>query len=152
MVVIDCHDGVLEATALPRPIVVPADVIGDALATPVPGDARGRLELHQRGEAPSVCEVRACVVVSHGDRPHAMVEDIDTIDVLPIVLGACFVTHDGAALRARLPTAVALSRVPALRVAHGTDVATRLEDGAAALQCALEHLTRLGVEARSQRS
>jgi hypothetical protein len=144
VVVIDHRDGELQATALPRPLVVPADVAGGTSATPVPGDARGRLELGQRLGASTAYDVRGCLVVVHGARPHTALDDLEAIDVLPTVLSACLVAYNGASLRARLPMAAALSRFPAVRLAHGTDVSTRLDDGAAALRCVLERIKHFG--------
>jgi hypothetical protein len=132
-VVLDCSGDRIFATALPRPIAAPAEVVDDARATSMQGDARRRLELPPTPEPCTPVAVNAVVVVTHGDTPRTAVHRVGAIDVLPIILYSCFVAHDANTVRARLPLAAALSRLPAMRLAHGTEVATRIGDGAAAL-------------------
>jgi hypothetical protein len=126
-------DGFL-ATAVPRPIAAPRDLVDDRRAVPFPGDTRGRLELPSDAIARGTRPVLGLIVVAHADSPNSTMREIRPFAVPPLVLGSTLVADTADACRSLFPFAVALSRVPAVELAHGTRSATRLEDGAALLE------------------
>jgi hypothetical protein len=122
------------ATALPRPIAAPRDLVDDPRAVPFPGDTRGRLELPTDAITPGPRPVLGLIVVAHADSPHSTTREIRPFAVPPLVLGSSLVADTADSCRSLFPFAVALSRLPAVELAHGTRSATRLEDGAALLE------------------
>jgi hypothetical protein len=53
--------------------------------------------------------------------------------VPPLVITSCFVADRAGGRRSIFPVAMALSRLPAVTLAHGTRPETRLDDGTALL-------------------
>jgi hypothetical protein len=118
------------ATALPRPIAAPRDLVDDPRAIPVPGDARERLELPPGAVTPGTRPVLGSIVAAHADSPRSTVQEIRPLAIPPLVLASCLIADRAEARHILFPLAVALSRLPSVELAHGTRSATRLEDGA----------------------
>jgi hypothetical protein len=134
LVVLAADGDQIVATAVPRPIAVPPDIVDDPRAVPIAGDARGRHELPADAITSGTRVVRGVLVAVHGEAPTSTVTPLPPTAVPPIVLASCLVADDAESRRARFPLATALSRVPAFELAHGTRAATRVDDGAAVLQ------------------
>jgi hypothetical protein len=73
-------------------------------------------------------------VTAHAASPNSTVHEVRPFAVPPLVLASCLVADTAASRRSLFPVAVALSRLPAVELAHGTRAATRLEQGAALLE------------------
>jgi hypothetical protein len=124
----------ISATAVPRPIAAPRDLVDNPRAIPVPGDPRERLELPVGTITSGPRPVLGSIIAVHGDSQASTVEEVRPFAVPPLAL-ASFLIADGAESRRCLfPLAVALSRLPTVELAHGTRSSTRLEDGAALLE------------------
>ncbi len=126
-------DGFL-ATAVPRPIAAPRDLVDDRRAFPFPGDTRGRLELPPDAITPGTRPVLGLIVVAHADSPNSTTREIRPFAVPPHVLASTLVADTAESCRSAFPFAAALSRLPTVELAHGTRSSTRLEDGAALLE------------------
>jgi hypothetical protein len=122
------------ATAVPRPIAAPRDLVDDPRAVPVAGDARERLELPPGTTTPGTRRVLGLIVVAHADSPKSTARELRAFAVPPLVLASCLVADSAESRRSLFPLAAALSRLPTVELAHGTRSGTRLEDGAALLE------------------
>jgi hypothetical protein len=122
------------ATAIPRPLTAPRDVVDDPRAVPVPGDARERVELPTDTITKGTRPVVGLIVTTHGNSPISAVQELRPFAVPPLVLTSCLVADTADARTARFPLAVALSRLPTFELAHGTRPETRLDEGAALLE------------------
>jgi len=122
------------ATAVPRPIVAPRDVVDDPRAVPVSGDGRQRLELGPDVITPGRSPVLGLIVSAHGDAPASTVREVRHSAIPPLVLTSCLLADSADSRRSLFPLAMALSRLPTVELAHGTRSATRVEDGAALLE------------------
>jgi hypothetical protein len=126
-------DGYL-ATAVPRPIVVSRDVVGDADAIPVPGDVRDRLELPVDAVTVGTRSVVGVIVTAHADSPSSTLRALRPFSVPPVVLASCLLGDTAESRRTLFPLATTLSRLPAVELAHGTRSATRVDEGAVLLE------------------
>jgi hypothetical protein len=134
LVVLDVHGDRISAVAVPRPIMAPRELVDDPRAAPVPGDARQRVELPPGALVLGTRPVIGVIVSTHADSPNSTVGAFSPFAVARLAL-ASFPVSDSAESRARLfPLAVALGRLPAFELAHGTEPTTRVEDGAALLE------------------
>ena len=122
------------ATALPRPIAAPRELVDDGRAVLFPGDTRGRLELPPDAITRGTRPVLGLIVVAHADSPNSTVRELRPFAVPPLVLASSLVADNPDSYRSLFPFAVALSRLPTVELAHGTRSATRLEEGAALLE------------------
>jgi hypothetical protein len=122
------------ATALPRPITAPPDVVDDPHAAPLPGDARGRVELPPGTVTAGTRSVVGLVVAAHGRAAESTARRLPSIAVPPVVITSCLVADTADARRELFPLTMALSRLPAFELAHGTQAATRIDEGSALLQ------------------
>ena len=134
LVVLESSGDRMLATALPRPIAAPPELVDDARAIVMPGDPRARLELPPETVTAGTRSVLGVVVAAHADSPRSTVRDLRAFTVLPIVLTSCLNANDGEAARALLPFAATLSRLPAVELAHGTESGTRVGAGASLLE------------------
>ncbi len=132
----------LVATAVPRPITAPRDLIDDPHAVPVPGDARERLELPPGSLTPGTRPVLGLIVATHALSERSSVQEINPFAIPPMVLASSLVGDGATERRALFPLSVALSRLPTVQLAHGTDPRTRLDDGAALLAQVRMRFTR----------
>jgi hypothetical protein len=122
------------ATAVPRPITAPADLVNDARAELIPGDARGRLELPTGTATPGTRQVLGVIVATHADTERSSVREISPLAVPPLVVAASLVADSVEMRRALFRLSVDLSRLANAELAHGTRPETRLDDGAALLE------------------
>ena len=144
LVVLDVLDGSGEgvfATALPRPIAAPPDVVDDGRAVPVSGDTRERLELPRGTLTSGTRPVLGLIVTTHATSPHSAMHAIRTLAVPTTVLASFLVADDAEMRKTLFPLTMALSRLPAVELAHGTDPDARLDDGAALLEQIRERLS-----------
>ena len=121
-------------TALPRPITAPPDVVDDPHAAPLPGDARGRVELPPGTVTAGTRSVVGLVVAAHGRAAESTARRLPSIAVPPVVITSCLVADTADARRELFPLTMALSRLPAFELAHGTQAATRIDEGSALLR------------------
>ena len=122
------------ATAVPRPITAPRDLVDDPRAVPVPGDARERLELPPDAVTPGTRPVLGLIVATHADSERSSVQEISPFAVPPVVLASSLVADSAEMRRELFPLSVKLSRLPNVELAHGTHPGARLDDGAALLE------------------
>jgi len=134
LVVLESRDDHILATALPRPIAAPRDLVDDVRAVPVPGDARDRLELPRDAITPGTRPVLGLIVAAHGDSPQSTVRELPAFAVPPIALASCLGAESAESRRTRFPLAMALGRLPTVELSHGTRADTRLADGVALLE------------------
>lgn len=134
LVVLAQRGGRILATAVPRPITVPPDVVDDLRAVPVPGDARKRLELPIDAVSPGTKPVLGLIVATHGDSERSSLQEISPFAVPPVVLASSLVADNAELRRALFALSVGLSRLPSVELAHGTRPDARVEDGAALLE------------------
>lgn len=127
--------GVL-ASGLPRPIAVPADVLGDGVAggRPVPEDPRERTELPPESMARTSHPVAAVLVTGRGDGPVSTLERLDGHETLRLVLGANASIADPALVHDVFGAAGTLARLPAWRLRHAADAGVRLEESGRRLE------------------
>jgi hypothetical protein len=122
------------ATAVPRSIAAPHDLVDDPRSVPVVGDARERVELPRDAITLGTRPVVGVVLTTHGNEPTSTMQRVRPLAIPLLVLASCLVADDADARRTLFPLAVALSRLPAVELAHGTRPETRLDAGAALLQ------------------
>jgi hypothetical protein len=134
LVALEVHGERVLATALPRPMAVPRDLVDDARAVPVPGDPRGRLELPTGTIAPGTRPVLGLIVTKHADSPRSTLREIRPFAVPPVVLTSSLVAESAEMRRTLFPLSVTLSRLPTVELAHGSDPGARLEDGMVLLE------------------
>jgi hypothetical protein len=128
LVVLEVRDRDVLATGIPRPIMVPGDLVDDDLATRVPGDARNRCELPSGTGTFGAHTVRGIVVATHHDRPQGRLRELRSVDVHRVVITSFLALSDDDTIRAVFPVANMLSRLPAFELAHGAEAATRVAD------------------------
>jgi hypothetical protein len=134
LVVLELNGDHVRATALARPIAAPRDLVDDPRAVPIPGDARARLELPPHTITPGTRSVVGIIVTAHGESPASAVRELPPLSAPPLILTSCLVAESAPARRAVFPLAIALSRLPAVGLEHGTSPETRLDGGAALLE------------------
>lgn len=122
------------ATALPRPIAAPHELVDDTDAIRIPGDPRGRLELPPTTVTHGTRQVLGIIVAAHADSPHSTVRELPSFAVLPLVAASSLTADDAESIRAAFPFAATLSRLPTVELAHGTRPGDRLADGARLLE------------------
>ena len=121
--------GTLVAAGFPRPISVPADVLGDGEAAGgrlVPEDPRGRTELPPETMATTVHPVAGVVVTGRSDGP-ATLEPVDGHEALRLVFRSCVSVADPALVSQVFAAAGALARLPTWRLGHASDPTVRVE-------------------------
>jgi hypothetical protein len=126
-------DGVA-ATALPRPITAPRGGVDDPRAVSLSGDARDRVELPPGTLARGTRSVLGVIVAAHGASPESTVRALPATTVPPIVITSCLVGDSPEARRELFPVSMALGRLPAFELAHGTQAGARIEEGSALLR------------------
>jgi hypothetical protein len=134
LVALEAIDDCIVATALPRPIAAPRELIDDARAVPIPGDLRERLELPPTTITPGTKPVLGLIVTTHGDTRASSVQEVRPFAVVPIVLSSCLVADTAETRQALFPFVVQLSRLPTVELAHGTRSDGRIEQGAHLLE------------------
>jgi hypothetical protein len=133
LVVLDPRPGEVLATAVPRPIAAPRDLVDDSRAVAIAGDARERVELPADVITLGTRPVVGVVLTTHGSSPTSSLQPVRPFAVPPVVLASCLVADDTDARRELFPLAVSLSRLPTVELAHGSRPETRLAGGAALL-------------------
>jgi hypothetical protein len=136
------EDDVVRAVGLPRPIAVPADVLGDGMpdSRPVPEDPRERTELPGPTLVNSVHPVGGLIVTSRGSTAETAVEPMAARDAFRAVLSASVSLADPAMRPEVFALGAALIRLPAWSLRHGTDAALRVETAGRRLEELRAHL------------
>jgi hypothetical protein len=135
LVALQLRDGEPYVAGIPRPIVVPRDVLGDG-ATPSSrrGDPRERSELLAVAPHAGWHPVVGSLHATHAAEPGARLERLDGPERLPLVLGSCLAMGDPARLREVFTVAAAVARRPGMALRHSRDPRTRLDDGMRVLE------------------
>jgi hypothetical protein len=134
LVALDVDGDRILATALPRPIAAPRELVDNAGAVPIPGDARERLELPPATVTPGTRPVLGVIVTTHAASPASSMLELRSFAVVPIVLASCLVADTAETRQALFPVAVQLSRLPTVELAHGTRSGARIEEGCRLLE------------------
>ncbi len=123
-------DGIAQASGLPRPISVGADVVVDAIpgGRPVPDDVRTRTELPAGTLATTTNPVAALLVMTGVDPRGPGIDPMRGPDVLRRVLQASTSLADPARRPELFAMAGALARLPTWSVRHGSDPGRALDD------------------------
>jgi hypothetical protein len=125
--------GVHDVVGLPRPMAIPGDVIGDVVGNgAVDRDPRARVELPPDRLSVTARRLRAVIIIDHS-QGSATLEPVAPSVVLGEVLSSFTATRNSVLRRAFFPHALMLSRVPAWRLRHARNPASRLDEAAALL-------------------
>jgi hypothetical protein len=136
LTVLRCDDGVIRAAGVPRPPTVPTDlgVPSVARARRVADDPRDRAELPAEVLTQGFHAVDAVLVVGHGTRPRSALQPVSGREVHLLLVGSFPPASHPGQLRRAHPAFAAVSRLPARRLAHGTDGSRRLASTAAEIR------------------
>ena len=129
-VVVRRVDGIAQASGLPRPISVGADVVVDAIhgGRPVPDDARTRTELPAGTLTTTTNPVAAVLVMTGVDQRGPGMDPMRGPDVLRMVLQASTSLADPTLRPDLFALAGVLARLPTWSVRHGPDPGRALDD------------------------
>jgi tetratricopeptide (TPR) repeat protein len=120
-------------TGIPKPLLVPGEVLGEQLRSSAsPADQRGRFLVPFGAWDAEPRPVELVVVVDHGDSPAAEAEPIDRRRLLEVLIG-CRLSPDPAHVRAYFRLAASLLDVPAFCLRHSRRPELRAREAAAAL-------------------
>ena len=132
MVVIRRDGERLEATGVPRAVLVPSEHEWTVTTTALARDARGRL-LAAAELLADWFPLEATVAVGHASNADGALRPLPPLDVFAAVRASFVSGMNPPLLRRFLPTAAALSRRPGWALDHGSDPRTRRTVAAALL-------------------
>ena len=117
---------------IPKPLVVPGDVLGKTRARPLPKDPRGRRQLDAVTWDRDWHPITGIVVVGHGTSETAQLQTIGSTELMSMVLGA-MLCDQTRVRRDYMKLAMALCALPARRILHPLTARTRAGLSAEAL-------------------
>jgi tetratricopeptide (TPR) repeat protein len=121
-------------SGIPRPLVVPSEVMGGNLGgLPRADDPRARVELPFEDWDRSAYPVSAIVVAGHGEGHQAAVQPIDRLELVGILLRS-MLCQQPRHMRRFVSMAAALSDLPARRLLHSRTPQNRPQQALEALQ------------------